>query len=134
MSSVDSVQEPDSIAETETGSSGKRAETTTRERRKYPRSESFYAVRIHVERLGAKPVVTHGILLNVSRGGALLSVDGYLPREQPCQVEIFGAAGRVIPHRVFSRVVETSMGPGDDFRMRVEFAHPLEVIRSPDEI
>lgn len=134
MSTVDSVQESPSIAETEPDAAEERCETTEAERRRYPRSESFYPVRIHVERLGARSVLTHGILLNLSRGGALLSVDGYLPREQPCQVEIYGAAGRVIPHRVFSRVVETSIGPGDDFRIRVEFAQPLEVIGRPDEI
>lgn len=134
MSNVDSVQAASSITETELAAADERGETAVTERRKYPRAESFYAVRLHVERLGAQPVLTHGILLNVSRGGALLSVDSYLPQEQPCQVEIYGAAGRVIPHRVFSRVVETSVGPGDDFRVRVEFAHPLEVIRRPDEI
>jgi hypothetical protein len=104
------------------------------ERRAYPRSDSFYPVRLHVERLGAESTLRHGILLNVSRGGALLSVDGYMPRDQPCEVEIYGAAGRVIPHRIFSRVVETSVGEGDDFRIRVEFSKPLETITRPDEI
>jgi len=134
LSDVDYVEASSSIAEADPQAADNRGETVVAERRRYPRSESFYAVRVHVERLGAEPVLTHGMLLNVSRGGALLSVDGYLPRDQPCRVEIYGAAGRVIPHRVFSRVVETSVGPGDDFRMRVEFAQPLEVIRRPDEI
>ncbi len=132
MSTVDS--EAPSIADTKPASSNGRGEINRSERRKYPRSESFYPVRIHVERFGAEAALRHGILLNVSRGGALLSIDGYLPRDQPCQVEIYGAAGRVIPHRVFSRVIETSIGPGDDFRLRVEFAKPLETIKRPDEI
>ena len=131
---VDSASESpaDTDAKSEMPSEG--AEALLAERRRHPRSESFYPVRLHIERLGAEAVLRHGILLNVSRGGALLSVDGYLPRDQPCEVEIYGAAGRVIPHRVFSRVVETSIGPNDDFRMRVEFSQPLQTITRPDEI
>ncbi len=129
---TDTLEEPRSNG-TSRATSSERTEQTV-ERRKYPRSESFYPVRIHVERFGAPPILTNGILLNVSRGGALLSVDGYLPRDQPCEVEIYGAAGRVIPHRVFSRVIETSIGPGEDFRIRVEFSKPLDSIRRPDEI
>jgi hypothetical protein len=131
---ADTVEEPRSNGRATPEASDNVVEQRRGERRRYPRSESFYPVRIHVQRLGAAAVLTNGILLNVSRGGALLSVDGYLPRDQPCEVEIYGAAGRVIPHRVFSRVVETRVGPGDDFRIRVEFSKPLESITRPDEI
>lgn len=131
---VDPVAELPSDAETQSEMSSEDPQALLEERRKYPRSESFYPVRLHVERLGAEAVLRHGILLNVSRGGALLSVDGYLPRDQPCEVEIYGAAGRVIPHRIFSRVVETSIGQDDDFFMRVEFSQLLDTITRPDEI
>jgi len=133
VSILDSVEEPATDTD-QTSESHDPTATRLTERRAHPRSDSFYPVRLHIERLGAETVLRQGILLNVSRGGALLSVDGYLPRDQPCELEIYGAAGRVIPHRVFSRVVETSIGEGDDFRIRVEFSKPLETITRPDHI
>jgi hypothetical protein len=79
-------------------------------------------------------IITRGQLLNISLGGALVSVQDYVPRRQPCSVEIYGAVGRVIPNYVIGRVVGTSVDRRGDFLLRIEFAEPLITIKEPGEM
>ena len=104
------------------------------DRRKFPRSSQRYQVRICSEKLGEESVVMNGTLINVSLGGALFSVDAYMSPQEPCSLEIYGAAGRVIPNKTLAHVVRTSVGPCGDYQLRVEFVKPLKSIKEPGEM
>ena len=104
------------------------------DRRKFPRSSQRYEVRICPGKLGEETAVMNGTLINVSLGGALLSVDAYMSPEAPCSVEIYAAAGRVIPDKTLAHVVHTSIGPRGEYVLRVKFVKPLKTIKEPGKM
>ena len=104
------------------------------DRRKFPRSSQRYKVRILSQKLNEEPAVLDGTLINVSLGGALFRVDAYMSPQDPCSVEIYGAAGRVIPKKALAHVVHTSVGPNGEYLLRVEFVKPLKTIKEPGKM
>ena len=104
------------------------------DRRKFPRSSQNYRARISTEKLGEGSVIMEGTLINVSLGGALLSVRSYMSPRDPCFVEIHGAVGRVIPNQAVGQVVRTTVGPSGGYLSGIEFVTPLRTIKEPGEM
>ncbi len=103
-------------------------------RREFPRSAQCYQVRVRAQKPGDGVVTTHGTLVNVSMGGALVRVKDYIPRDYPCTVEIPGAIHRVVPNQAKGRVVGTSVGARGDFLLHIKFVEPLQAIKEPGEM
>ncbi len=113
---------------------GAEASLNPSDRRKFPRSSQRYEVRVRSEKPDQASVVMTGTLINVSLGGALFSLGAYMSPQEPCSVEIYGAAGRVIPNKTLAHVIHTSLGPSGDYQLRVEFVKPLKSIKEPGEM
>ena len=110
------------------------------DRRRFPRSSQCYKVGVRLEpptiwlEPGEASSIIRGTLINVSLGGALFSIDDYLAPNAQCSVEIYGAAGRVIPNKTLGHVVRTSAGPSGGYLSSVEFVKPLRTIKEPGKL
>ena len=104
------------------------------EKRAHPRQSQRYAIRLHVGAPGAEPKTVRGILLDLSLGGANVTVEEYVPAGQQCLVELVGAAGRVIPNKVSGTVLEAHPRPGKQIALRIAFEQPLQRIKQPGKL
>ena len=102
--------------------------------RAHPRQLQRYLVRLHVAEPGAEPKTVRGVLLDLSLGGANVTVEEYIPSRQRCLVELVGAAGRVIPNKASGIVVEAVPGHGKQIALRIAFEEPLERIKQPGKL
>ena len=104
------------------------------DRRKYPRSAQRFRIGIRLEPpvifsdVERRPEVIEGTLINVSRGGALFSHDQYLAPHAPCSVEIYGAAGHVIPNTSQAHIVRTIREPRGGYLTGIQFSQPLRTV------
>lgn len=98
------------------------------ERRAYSRTVRTEPVRLHVAPPeGWIPVTLQGDLLNVSRGGALISADGVLSRDQCCLIEMTADQKRA---PAVGRVKRVKPGNGNDVLLSIEFTRPLPTSQS----
>ena len=110
------------------------------DRRRFPRSSQRYKARVSIAATttllarGRTSAIMDGTLINLSLAGALFSVDNYMVPNAPCSVEIYGAAGRVIPSKTHGRVVRTSAEPSGGYLSGVEFVTPLKTIKEPGKM
>ena len=103
-------------------------------RRKYPRVSRRMRVGVRMEQpmfsgnAGEGSPVVDGTLINVSRGGAQFRLDKYLAPHAPCSVEIYGAAGEVVPSVSRAHVVRTARVPRGGYVTSIRFVEPLVTV------
>ena len=79
-----------------------------RERRKHPRIEAAFALRLAIEVGVSGSTAAVGTTVNISRGGVLATVDQLLPLRARCSISFVGTGSRVQPTEMKGTVVRVT--------------------------
>jgi hypothetical protein len=104
------------------------------ERRLYERHAIRFQVEVEMVEPGAPMRQLKGASVKISRGGALLRVDGQARTGARCRVSFKKTGGRISPSRVTGRIRRLTSGESGRGNIVVQFDRPLDQVKAPGEI